>query len=259
MRTEDQNRPRARCRRCTGTRFVDARHRAEPKMQLRNQRGPPRRVLASDGDGIERKRRRLVGGGLRACRRGSIAPQRQVHREHCALPLRAFYVDAAAHQIDETPAQREPEAGAAEAAADRIVGLHERLKDARLPTRGNADARIGDGQHHHFAAVGRARHRRAQRYRTALRKLAGVAEQIRHDLRDPEPIAVPAAADRRIDEAQKIQSLACDGGCKRLRATLDHLIELKRLDMQAQLARFGLRQIEHVVDEREQRVECSPD
>ena len=73
----------------------------------------------------------------------------QVERELAAAPGLALDVDLAADQPGDLPADRQPEAGAAELAADRAVRLLEGLEDRPQLLGRDADAGVGDleGQH----------------------------------------------------------------------------------------------------------------
>src|SRR6185369_10691390 len=83
--------------------------------------------------------------------------QRQIKREGAALADRAAELDFTAQEARELAADGETEAGAADLAAGRGVGLLERFEDDLLLLGRDADAGIGDfeGDHGRGAAQGR--------------------------------------------------------------------------------------------------------
>ena len=62
-----------------------------------------------------------------------LARDPELHREVevAPLPIRGAHIEHAAHQLDQAPRDREPQAGAAIAPRDRGVGLRERVEDER--------------------------------------------------------------------------------------------------------------------------------
>src|SRR5262245_24892720 len=99
--------------------------------------------------------------------------------ERRALVLTALRPDAAAVELDEFLADREPEARAARVAGDGIVGLLERLGPARQAVLANSDAGVGHAQ---TGRVGLGND--ADPHPALRRELAGVRQQIQHDLLD---------------------------------------------------------------------------
>lgn len=81
-----------------------------------------------------------------------LAIERHAHGEAAALPRFALHVDRAAHLRDQPLAEREAQAGAAEASRDRGIGLHEGIEERREMGRLDADAGIGHLDHQHAAA-----------------------------------------------------------------------------------------------------------
>ena len=96
------------------------------------------------------------GSAPRPARRGRSAAgrARQVERERGALALGALHPDLAAEQACDLAADRQTEAGAAEAAADRALGLLERLEDQAQLVRRDADPGVGDRERDHALGAG---------------------------------------------------------------------------------------------------------
>src|SRR6185369_10150565 len=79
-------------------------------------------------------------------RRLVSSDQWQSEMERRALVLTALRPDAAAVELDELLADRQPEARAPGAARDRIVELLERLEQSRQIVLANTDAGVGHTQ-----------------------------------------------------------------------------------------------------------------
>ena len=101
--------------------------------------------------------------------------------------------DAAVHEVGELAADREPQAGAAEAARRRLVGLRERLED--LVQRGgvHADAGVGHGEPHDRAISLGGLDIRAHDDFAALGEFHGVADEIHEHLTQAQRIAEQSA------------------------------------------------------------------
>src|SRR5205807_4888346 len=83
--------------------------------------------------------------GVPACGPFS-SDQRQGEVERRALVLTALRPDAAAVELDELLADRQPEARASGAAGDRIIELLERLEQPRQIVLADPDTGVGDAQ-----------------------------------------------------------------------------------------------------------------
>jgi hypothetical protein len=101
--------------------------------------------------GRQHAQRRQGGGGAHArlLRRKARHHQRQHHVEGRAFSDDALGPDLPAHQFDQLLADRGPEAGAAETARHRGVGLGERVEDRLQALRGDADAGVLHGKVQH--------------------------------------------------------------------------------------------------------------
>ena len=157
---------------------------------------PRDRPSAPASPQVARHRARLLGIGQRQDERqvlqrrdrrrsgaAGAAPQRHRDDEGRADAGFALDRDAAVHRLGEAAHDREAEAGAAEAARGRTVGLHEGLEQTVALLGGEADAGVGDpdAQPTSPRRLGRrALQREADRAR--LGELDGIAQQVEQDL-----------------------------------------------------------------------------
>ena len=111
----------------------------------------------------------------------------------------ASQMKRAAHQLDELATNREAEARAAEAPRRRCLRLHERLEEARLRVRRDADAGILDAQFDRSARAARLGHLHTQRDLALHRELDGVAHQVEEHLTQPNAVAAHARRHFRRD------------------------------------------------------------
>ena len=95
--------------------------------------------------------------------------------ERAAVARFAADIDVTAHQFDETPANGESETGAAENARRRCVRLSERVEQAGLLFRGDADSLINDFKLEPDGIRRRFFHSRTDDDVAASRKFDGVA------------------------------------------------------------------------------------
>src|SRR6185436_1364683 len=82
----------------------------------------------------------------RDARRAALptSPQRQAHTERRTDTFLAFDTDRTAQNLNQSADDVQAQTNAAEARADRVVALTERLEDGRLRRRRDADAGVGD-------------------------------------------------------------------------------------------------------------------
>ena len=95
-------------------------------------------------------------------------------------------VDAAAHRLGQAAHDRQAEAGAAEAARGRAVGLHEGLEQPLALLLGEADAGVGDLDAERWPPAARSSDSRTE---PCLGELERIAQQIEQDLLQPQRIA----------------------------------------------------------------------
>src|SRR6185295_6330631 len=96
--------------------------------------------------------------------------------------------NSAAHQLDQTPRDREPEAGAAVLAGGRSVGLAERLEQPRRLLARHADPGVGDFDPELHFLTGALGATDAHADPSVLGELDRVAQQVGQDLADPQRV-----------------------------------------------------------------------
>ena len=148
-----------------------------------------------------------------------------------------------------------PEPGAAIAARRGRIGLHERPEN--LPLLVLAGCRCRCRRRVNFSAAsssvqpGRARRRRSLR---PFGELDGVADQIDEDLPQASGIADERVGHVRHDAARQLEAFLVRARRQQADGVLDDVAESERDALERQLARLDLREVEDVVDEREQRL-----
>ena len=203
--------------------------RGQQQRPVRLGAGPQqRRVERAEAGQAERRALLFRGGGevlgvgfLQAecdhlVRPGNRIPRRhrgdrQLEPEGAARARLAVQADGAAERLHQAPADGQAEPGAAEAGADRGIGLGEALEDARMRLRRHADPGIRHLQPQPHAAL-RPHRAGAHQHAAEARELDGVADQVEQDLLDV--AAVPAERERRpgIDMEAKRSPFAPRGG-----------------------------------------------
>ncbi len=174
--------------------------------------------------------------------------------EGAALAFDALDPDASAHHTDELRADGEPEAGAAELAAGRAVGLGEGLEDQVLLVGGDADAGVRDLEVQRDRAVRMRRDAHRDADLAALGELDGVADEVEDDLSEPARVADDGVGDVGRDVADQLEVFLVRAQGQRLHRALEVLAQTERRVLQIELAGFDLREVENVVQERQQRV-----
>ena len=174
----------------------------------------------------------------------------QADREGRALAEGALDADRAAHALDEGAGDGEPEAGAAELARGRFVGLREALEQPADLLLGQADAGIGDGKAQPVGPVlPFAPHR--ERDLALFREFGRVADQVDQRLAQLQLILMHRAQIAVVVEAEAV-ALLRDQALRRGGDVLDQRRHVEGLGRQRQAAGLDLGDVEHVVDEAEQ-------
>ena len=142
----------------------------------------------------------------------------------------------------------------------RRIGLEEPVEHPRLIGLGNAAARVGHRQVQTRAAVRAVDvDRDAQHHLAHVGELHGVAGEVRRNL--PKPVRIADDLSRHIGvnpagDAQPLgRGLEGGGVCH----ALEQFPDVEDRLLEAQLAGFDLREIEQVVDEKQQRVRTGAD
>ena len=218
-----------------------------------------REVIAHQGAGrcvvIDHEDRQSIPllGRLRGGVHRHLGPRfrpRQAHRECGPLARHALDDDLAPHPLRDTPTDREPEPGAAVASCRRRVGLCEGLEEPRHLLRRHPDPRVRHAEHESVArraalAAGR------ECDDAALGELAGVREQVEEHLPHAREVRVHRA-DLLVDLDDQSIVILLDERANGRRRGLDDLADRERLRGELHLPGLDLREIEHVVDQREQ-------
>ena len=186
---------------------------------------------------------------------------RQVERERAALAGRADQPDLAAEQRRQLAADREAEAGAAVLAAGAGVGLLERLEDQPLLLGRDADAGVGDLDRDRALHEPQNRmirrpsgdHRLHPHRHLALRgELEGVRQQVLQNLLQALGVAGERARQRVVDVDVEREVLGLRHVVERALDAVAQRREGDLLGFDGDGARLDLRQVENVVDQREQ-------
>ena len=220
----------------------------------------------------EHAQRRAEGEGLRFgfdLDRADIVPRgSRVHRERhaeietAAVADFAFDPEASAHHHGELIRDRQAQTRATVEPGDGGVGLGEGLKNGTLLLLRDAYARVSDGEEQLSNVRGRRRcctvrppalrvvH--AHRDIAVLREFDGVADQIDQHLTQADHVASQGVGHGFLDLVVEQQALLPGTEPEGLEGPVEPFAQAQRLRVQLQLARFNLRVIEDVIDEREQ-------
>ncbi|KFB67338.1 MAG: hypothetical protein CAPSK01_003256 [Candidatus Accumulibacter vicinus] len=201
----------------------------------------------------------MAAGGGRArgyrwcCRRrgtaGGADDIRQVHREATATLGRALDIDPAAQQFDELAADRQAQAGAAVLACAAAIDLLEGVEDGSDLVGRDADAAVDDVETQ--PPVLGAQH---EPHRPLIGELDGVRQQVGQDLGQQ---ATVTADDRRrcgFDLDGESDRLLCRERLEQAAQVKEDLGDREVLDQHLDLAGLDLRQVEDVVDQRQELV-----
>ena len=185
--------------------------------------------------------------------------QRQVERERAAVPLRAVHVQRASHEAHEPRRDREAEAGAAEQACGGPVGLREGLEDGLLPRGRDADAGVTHREVQARLALRIVGQVHEQLHRSGLGELDRVAEQVDEHLPQASRVAEDRGGQARGLVPYEIEALLVRPDRQRAERILEHRREFERGDLHVEAAGLDLREVQHVVDDVQQRLGGAPD
>src|SRR4051794_24533489 len=157
------------------------------------------------------------------------------------------------HCLRESATDRESKAGAAVAPRDGRVGLAERLEETAHLRFRDTDSGVANVDVQHDPAT-RGLRASGDDYLALLGELDSVREQVEQDL--PKPTEVPKHGRWKVadDFVGELDSLAGSRGRDHVECTLDAVGGTERLRGEVDLACLDLREVEDVVDDREQRV-----
>ena len=208
------------------------------------------RLLVDDQDA--RAAQRFAALGVRGV---DDARERDGEPERRAAPEAAVEADLAAHQLDDTARDRQPETRAAEASARRLIGLAERLEELLRDLGRDPGARVGDREAQHDAELALdAVDDGARRHAPGGGELHRVSEQVQQHLAQAVGVAEHAARDVRGDIGREREPLLARGGGQDVGRVLDRDDRRERDALQLHPAGLDLREVEDVVDDRQQRL-----
>ena len=179
--------------------------------------------------------------------------QRNHETERGALLRRAAHFDLSAHQAHKLLADRQPQAGAAEALRHRGGRLAEVLEQPALLLAGHADAAVADGELDHRPAIALLQAAGAHPDPAVAGELDRVGEQVGEHLAQPGRIAAQLRRQVGVRVHQHQVAVVAGRQAEHVRAIDQQGGGVERRLLQLQLAGFQLGVIEHVVDQRVQR------
>jgi hypothetical protein len=180
------------------------------------------------------------------------------HLEQRALPRLAVHADRAAHQLGQPLADRQAQAGAAVLARGGRVDLRERLEQPRQVLGRDADA----GILHREADTASLVHRLAVHRHEDLalvRELDGVGQQVDEDLAHARGVAHQRLGRAVLDQVGQVQVLLQRARRHQVERVLHAAAQVEGLLLDLELADVGLRVVEDVVDDLQQRLAAGAD
>ena len=199
--------------------------------------------------GFVRLARRSMGLGIRMA-----VGQQQVHMEGAAQPRAAFHADVAPHQAHQLAGDGQPQAAAAIAACGGGVGLLELLEEPRERVGVHADAGVAHFKVQSRAGVLTRQVAHMQAHGACLGELHGIAQQVHQHLAQARGVAHHVHRHARVHVHVKGDALVG----RPLAQQGDHVIEqgvqVEVNGLHIQLAGFDLGQIQHVVEQGQQRL-----
>ena len=186
----------------------------------------------------------VVAGGLRVD--GEV--------EGRPLVRHAFHPDGAAHGFHEPPGDGQPQPRAAVAAAGGSIHLAERLEEPVQPVRRDADAGVPYAEVEQRRPPGRPSLRERHDHLPGFGELDGVGEQVHQHLAHARHVADDGVRDVCLHQTGEFEPPG--GGVQRdeVECLFDAAAHVERMAFEFEVAGFDLREVQNVVDEREERV-----
>ena len=163
--------------------------------------------------------------------------------------LAAGDADIAVHHFRQAFAQRQPEAGAAELAAHRGIGLGKGLEQPGDAFLGQADARVLDVDVQTGTCFGSGMDTDAQFDLAGGGELDGIGEQIHQDLLDPQGVADQYVGYGVVDLLDQLEAFFAGAVVHHGTAALDQRAQTEGTRFEFQAVGGNLRQIKQVVDD----------
>ena len=179
----------------------------------------------------------------------------------CSWPASnlAVHLDAAAHQLDQSPGDGQPEARAAITPGGRTIGLGETLEEMLGLAGRDADARIVEGEAQARAGMRRRVHPHVQVDLAVLGELHRVAHQIDQHLPQPQIVGAEPLGQAGGNGHPETQPLLLQAQGEQVLHLVEHGLQQEGRAVDLQLAGLDLRQVEEIVDEVQQRARRRPD
>ena len=193
----------------------------------------------------QRRSRVLQRLGVGRCQRSG-----QGQREGAALVGHALHRQLAAQQVRQVARNRQPQPGAAVLAVRAAIGLAERVKNQVLLVQRNADAGVAHRKGHRVARVPGD----VQRHLAVGCELDCVGQQVAQDLRQAQRVGVDAGRRLRVQHHGQRQAFLLGQRAQRLNERLHGALQVHRLHGHRGLPGLDLRQVQDVVDQRQQIV-----
>ena len=228
-----------------------------PALYVRLQDPPVRRVVVEDqhAPAFQRGGRGLFvpshrpGGGRRRDREVEDGP----------LAGTALRPDATPHRLGQPPADREPQAGPAEAARRRLVGLRERLEERLDPLLRHPDAGVPEREVQDVQLFLGRLDVHGQDDFAALRELHRIVEEVQEHLAQPRLVADHRLRHLLVEHVGQVESLLRREGGHEVEGGLDAGAQVERLPLEIEPPGLDLREVEDVVDHRQQRLAARAD
>src|SRR5690349_7978664 len=180
--------------------------------------------------------------------------------EPAASPRCAVDLEPAAHQLDESAAEGQAEAGAAEFPARGAVDLGEGFEQPADVAPVDADPGVGDGEGDvvpartvAFGDVG------TDEDVPVVGELDRVADEVEQDLPQATLVATNPVGQIGWVVHDDVEVLVAGGGRCRVGDVLDEVAEVEVADGEGEFSGFGPGEVEDVVDDREQGPGGGPD
>jgi len=142
----------------------------------------------------------------------------------------------------------------------RIGGIHlrERLEQPIHSVLGDADSRVADLESQSGRSLAFADRGGRERHLPDLGELDGVGEEVEKDLTHSTGIAVNVGRQVVAHQTAELEPLAVGKLGDDIQRSLHHLDEVAVDDLELELPRLDLREVEDVIDDREQAVGRTP-
>ncbi len=227
--------------------------------RARCDRAPRQQVLvddlARDALFVDDEDARAVQRVAELARRFFDALERDGEPERRAAAEAAVEADLSAHQLDDAARDRQSEARAAEAAARRLIGLAERLEQVRRDLRRDPRTGVGDGEPHDARVLALdALDDRAHRDASGRGELHRVSEQVQQHLTQPVGVAEDAPRHVGRDVGREREPFLARRGGEDVGRVLHRDDRGERRAVELHPAGFDLREVQDVVDDRQQRL-----